>query len=217
MSSAVDDECVVANVSGVVELLHIVCFGGLYVIGMTVWRIFFNKSIGKSYGQSYAKREHGEIIKPKFFSDNVNNNDTKWKIDSVKYFYEQNSSNLSKNYKDIKRSSSEKMILLKNSLKCKLSELQNCFVYLHQLKQYDQCCYKFCEEFWKSITMLFVTIYGCSVIVNADYFYDTKLLYIEWPQQFSIEMEFYYKLSFGYHGHRLLWQMFDTKRKDFLV
>ena len=75
--------------------------------------------------------------------------------------------------------------------------------------------YKYCEELWKCLTMSIITIYGVLALYDKRWVYNSEWLYIEYPQRFPREIELYYFLDWGYHGHRLIFQFFDSKRKDF--
>ena len=197
----------------------------------TLWRMCFSKFIGKRCGHYYAMHECGELNKPSLLIQTEDNPQSQWKLRSLNHIYDKNRAKFASKLK--KKECSK---LITTSFNCSTNEICEYVTYIETKKKYQECCYKFryhlfnlssyfhdfiqmfcSEEFWKFVHMTAMTVYGCTVIYDAAYFYDTSLLYIAWPQPYSPEMELYHILSIGYHGHRALWQIFDTKRKDFWV
>eukprot|EP00484_Ammonia_sp_Unknown_P028315 CAMPEP_0197027570 /NCGR_PEP_ID=MMETSP1384-20130603/7446_1 /TAXON_ID=29189 /ORGANISM="Ammonia sp." /LENGTH=386 /DNA_ID=CAMNT_0042456431 /DNA_START=60 /DNA_END=1220 /DNA_ORIENTATION=+ len=223
-SSGVHSQCLVAHVYGVVPAWFIASHSAMMISAVTVWRILFSKLIGKPCGAYSARVQCGTPIKPSIVCKHEANQQSKWKLDSLRYFYLQNPAlmktlaaddQVSKTKSRHRGGFDDKLDFLKNSVNCSKSEILQYFRYIEHTEKYNEHCSKFSEEFWKFITMTLVTVYGCMLIFHADYFYDTKLYFASYPQAYTEAMETYYKISVGYHGHRALWQVFDTKRKDF--
>merc|ERR1719411_1294689 len=201
------DQCLIKDMHGVMPLERMAIAITISITVTTLWRICFSQCIGKRCGAVYAEYECGDLSKPSLLIQTEDNPQSQWKLKSLKQFAATTNST---NHQNVR-----KLNIISSSLNCSTSEIVEYVQYVDTKKKYQECCYKFSEEFWKCVHMLFLTIYGCTVIYDAAYFWDTSLLYAAWPQSYTHAMEVYHTLSIGYHGHRALWQVFDTKRKDF--
>jgi len=75
---------------------------------------------------------------------------------------------------------------------------------------------KFCEASWRFIFYLFAFSIGISILVQAPWFYDTYLCWIDYPYQTMWRsVYFYYLFEGGFYMSLVCTLMYDVKRKDF--
>lgn len=110
-----------------------------------------------------------------------------------------------------------KNLSLKKPTELNSSDIYQYFHDFEEKEKFNGFQTKMSEESWKTLTIAFITLYGIYVVIYSDFFYHPSLIFNEWPQAITPAMTLYYQISIGYHGHRALNQLFDTRRKDFWV
>lgn len=75
---------------------------------------------------------------------------------------------------------------------------------------------KFNEAFWRAAFYTFIWCYGIWVGWRESWLLEMRAIWAGWPleQQASIEVRWYYFLSFGHYIHLFVTQFFEPRRKD---
>ena len=213
----------------------IILYGIVLVTVTTFWRLLFTKLIKQTnLTRNYIHRESkiwiDKIKKPDVTTLTSNQDD----VIKIETFCEKilNKANLETDNINININTIDLTSLTNICQNCsdhdhdisqkqKQKELK---LYLEQYINYNKNIFlankletKYIEEFWKCVTMLLVTIFGIYALYDKKFIYDSRYLFSQVPQNMPFEIEMYYYISLGYHGHRLIWQYFDTVRKDWLA
>ncbi|ETO29061.1 hypothetical protein RFI_08064 [Reticulomyxa filosa] len=97
------------------------------------------------------------------------------------------------------------------------SQIMEYWSYYVTTLQSEEFVQKYIEELWKVFTVLLIMCTGIYVMSQEDVLYAGNVCYTRWPQHSNRNLKFYYQLSFGYHLHRVVYQLFDTQRSDFVI
>ncbi|ETO32705.1 hypothetical protein RFI_04410, partial [Reticulomyxa filosa] len=95
-------------------------------------------------------------------------------------------------------------------------QMEEYWIYYWTEAQKKELIQKYLEEVWKGLTVAFNGLFGCYVMWCQPSFWDTKLLWIQFPQQETWRTTALYCISAGYHMHRAVFQFFEHQRKDFV-
>ena len=96
--------------------------------------------------------------------------------------------------------------------------------YHKQLCNINKNISKFKESFFKVFGFGLVYFYGIIILsdpILSKFFWDPSIQCTAWPQWPGdikgswLNLNYYYWLQMGYHGHRALYQFFEYARKDF--
>lgn len=202
-------------------LLMILLYSALLISIMAIWRLLLAKYVeSTTMTYNYIFVETGIDI-PKLNKPLLTLISSKQtNIDEIEVFCQKVTSRLDYNNSNSSISDtltqqilplSKKTGIDKNKLSLYLKDYISYHKKLYLVKKHIN---KYCEELWKSITMLFVTMFGIYALYDKAFLYDSSYLFGEFPQSMPFEIEMYYYLSISYHGHRLVWQYFDAVRKD---
>ena len=203
---------------------------------MTLWRILLTKLIKQTQlTQNYVYRDTGiwidTIEKPRATfvaskKDDISKIETfcAQQINEIN-FHKYNCNSLKSNTNIDKFIDVNKIVqncnCINNNNTISLNKLKSYIreytIYRKNIFLANQLIEKFCETFWKTSTMFFVSAYGVYALHDKKFVYNSRYLFGEFPQNMTREIEIYYYLSMGYHGHRLIWQYFDHVRIDFLA
>jgi len=96
-------------------------------------------------------------------------------------------------------------------------ELVKYWKYYSIEEQKEELVHKYLEEMWKCLTVAFNALIGCYVMWSQPSFWNTQLLWSEFPQIETWQMTMFYAIGVGYHLHRAVFQFFDHYRKDFVA
>ncbi|KAK6176080.1 hypothetical protein SNE40_014435 [Patella caerulea] len=74
---------------------------------------------------------------------------------------------------------------------------------------------KFCECCWHLLFYMTMFIYGCVILWDKDWMYESKLFFIDWPHHVSNDLYYYYLLEMGFYWSQIFTITISVKRKDF--
>ncbi|KAK6172068.1 hypothetical protein SNE40_018029 [Patella caerulea] len=74
---------------------------------------------------------------------------------------------------------------------------------------------KFCECSWHFLFYLAIFIYGCVILYDKDWMWDSKLFWKNWPQPVTNDVYWYYLVEMGFYWSLVFTLFTDVKRKDF--